>query len=757
MRSYGECKSLADPAAGTGVPVPAADQTREERRTVSVLFADIVGFTAVAGQLDPEDVRALQNEYFRAVGQVIRRWGGVVEKYVGDAVLAVFGAPRSDEWDAFRAVRAGLEIQDALADLRLPDGSPLRARVGIATGETIVDLAAVQDGGQALVSGDVVNTAARVQAHAAAGNVVVTAATHRATAPLVRYQDLPPAAIAGKPTPVAIWRACGAAPRPTVQLDGGGAPMLGRNVELSALLDCLTRIVQERMPQLVSIVGAAGSGKSRLVGELASRAKGAGESPAQWWVGHCSPWESGSFEALAEMAGSHPGVNDDASAAPAASLRGVPGVDVWRRVLLAAAERRPLVLVVEDVHHAEPAFTRFLCELVKAAGATPQPLPLAVIVTHRPEPAGLLPGEPDVTVTLQPLGDPETRSLLAHLLDRAGQPAALADRLLPLAAGNPRYAEEYVRMLAEQASAVEQATTAQQAAAAQQSGIVGQATTAGQAAAPGQSSAAGQPVAAWHTTAAGQTTVDCLPMPERVRRMVSARLDQVGEADRTVLQAAAVLGTKVRPDAVATLLRIDPVHVHAALQRLERHELLIRRPSSTPTREPEYTFGQVAIRQVAYLRLPRAVRAAHHRTAAQWLHGIAAANRPDMEEERARHWLAAADLALALHHNAEPDLVAACDALAAAGDGAMRRRAPRQAGGLAGRALYLWPATGDAANHARLLMLALYADCLASNGRPATSGPPAIGGQTRRLGPADHRARPRSGMNGITPGRARSP
>jgi class 3 adenylate cyclase len=721
MRSYGECNRLADPAVGTGLSVPApgrrdadrigrppsggpahrfghdesslrlrclSDRAREERRTVSVLFADIVGFTDLAGQLDPEDVRAFQKAYFRAVSQVVRRWRGVVEKYVGDAVLAVFGAPRSDEYDAYRAVRAGLEIQEALAGLRLPGGSALQARVGVATGETVVDLAAVRDGGQALVSGDVVNTAARVQAHAAPGSVVVTAATHRATASLVRYQDLPSATVAGKPTPVAVWRACGAAPPPAVQLDGDGAPMLGRDAELSTLIKCLTRTVRERVPQLVSIVGPAGSGKSRLVRELASRAQDSEESPAQWWFGHCSPCGGDLYAALVDLA----------------------------RAFLTAAEHRPLILVVEDVHHAEPALVRFLCELATAARAAPQPLPLTVIATHLPGPAGLLSGAADAVVSLPPLSAAETRSLLGHLLDQAGQPAALADRLLPLAAGNPRYAEEYVRMFAEQAVDV-----------------------------------------------SCRPTVDYPPMPERVRRMASARLDQVGEADRAVLQAAAVFGPDVWPDAIATLLGTDPAYAHAALRRLERHDLLVRRPSSAPTRQPEYAFSQVAIRQVAYLRLPRAVRIDHHRAAAQWLHTKAVANRPDVDEARARHWLAAFDLAQALHHDAEPYLIAACNALADAADGAMRRRAPNRAEHLARRALRLWPAAGATANRARLVMLARYASCLANTDQPAVGGSlaPTADGQARRPELADRRTgrrpRPPNGWSGTTVGRARSP
>ena len=213
----------------------AGDRTpasRDERRWVSVLFVDLVGFTRRAHQLDPEDVRALQREYFGRVRRTVHRWQGVVEKYVGDAVLAVFGAIESDEYDAYRAVLAGLHMQRDLAGLVWPDGTPVHARVGVATGEVVVDLAAVRDGGQALVCGDVVNTASRVQSHAAPGTVVVTAATRGATGRWVRYSRLPAITPAGKPAPLDVWRAV--APVPPAAPDDS-APLAGRAAEMSTV------------------------------------------------------------------------------------------------------------------------------------------------------------------------------------------------------------------------------------------------------------------------------------------------------------------------------------------------------------------------------------------------------------------------------------------------------------------------------------------------------------------------------------------
>ncbi|MFD0742607.1 adenylate/guanylate cyclase domain-containing protein [Phytohabitans flavus] len=264
---------------------------RDERRWVSVLFVDLVGFTRRADRLDPEDVRALQREYFSRVTRAIRRWRGVVEKYIGDAVLAVFGAPDSDEYDAFRAVLAGLHVQRELAGLTWPDGTALRARVGVATGEVVVDLAAVRDGGQALVCGDVVNTAARVQTHAAPGTVVVTAATRGATGPWVHYAPLPAITPAGKPAPVDVWRALApvspAAPDRSV-------PLVGRDADLSTVVDRVARAFGERVPALVWVTGPAGVGKSRLAREALATAG------ARWWVGYGTPC-GGRYSPLADL------------------------------------------------------------------------------------------------------------------------------------------------------------------------------------------------------------------------------------------------------------------------------------------------------------------------------------------------------------------------------------------------------------------------------------------------------------------------
>jgi len=707
--------------------VAPGNALNEERRWVSVLFVDIAGYTVLAARLDPEDVRALQQEYFRRVHRVVRRWGGIVEKYIGDAVLAVFGAPRSDEHDAYRAVLAGMEIQAVLAGLTLADGSPVRVRVGIATGEAVVDLAAARDGGQALVCGDVVNVAARLQAHAEADTVVVTAATRRATAPLVRYQGLPALVLAGRPAPVATWRALGVEPRPAARC---GAPVTGREAELATVAGQLTRALRGHTPALVPVVGPAGSGKSRLVRELAARGLGASAGEPQWWVGRCPPGPAGPYAPIADLVQAQAGVRttDDAGAVrrklarwagalvtaaelppvldalvglvtpppgpgdPPGPARGTTADGATEQALLhllRSAARQPLVLVIEDLHLADTATTRLVRRLPAAASR----LPLAVVATHRPDPR--LDGSLGAAVALGPLSTQETRRLLCHLLAGAGQATGLADRLLPLVGGNPGYAEEYVRTLAEQ------------------------------------------------YPPDGQPVDGNLPVPPRVRGIVSARLGGVEQPDRTVLQAAAVLRDAVWPEAVAALLDMGVAQAGAALSRLERLGLLVQRqPEAVPGR-PRYEFAEAVVQQVVYVQLPRAARGWLHRRAAERLPADLVRRCHDVDVQRAGHWLAASALAPVLHQDGQPYLVAACTALALAAHRAMRRGTTGRAWELAARTQRLWP-TGASASRTHPLLAGVLT--------PAPAGGPA---STRA--PSTRRPAVRGRHRGHHPGRARAP
>ncbi|MEU5942148.1 adenylate/guanylate cyclase domain-containing protein [Micromonospora sp. NPDC047548] len=567
-------------------PVP------EERRVVTVLFADIVGSTALTERLDPEDVRALQRAYFDTVAGVLRHWHGVVEKYVGDAVMALFGARRSDGLDAYRAVRAGLEIQRALDRRPMPGGVRLQVRVGVATGEAVVDLAAAHDGGHGAASGAVTTTAARLQEYAPAGGVVVCAATHRATADLVEQHALAPVVLAGKALPVDVWRVTSPGrPRPP-RHEG---PLVGRRRDLATAQDQLVRAAREHRPQWVSLVGPDGIGRSRLLHELRRALREVDGVAVRWCVAHCPPYPQGALGPVAELVRDLAGVREDDApavvhrrlaalvdglvaparttptvaalaallAAPEGTATPTGGPAACRQVLLALAARQPVVVAVDDLDRAAPELGRFLRALF--AAATLRGLPLAVVATHRPHLADPVPVPDDrrCRVALAPLGAIDTGRLLRRLLTRAGRPAALAGRLLPLVAGIPGYAGAYV------------------------------AATGDGDREPG--------------------------LPEAVRRTASARLDLLNGERRAALMAGAALGVGFTAPAVDRLLGWAPGRAATLLRRLAGEDALVRRD-----RHGRYEIVDPALRRAAYDRLPRAVRAEFSRRAEQWRRSTAA-------------------------------------------------------------------------------------------------------------------------------------
>ncbi|WP_232320809.1 adenylate/guanylate cyclase domain-containing protein, partial [Micromonospora rifamycinica] len=495
-------------------PVP------QERRTLTVLFADIVGSTALTERLDPEDVRAVQFAYFDIVAGVLRRWQGTVEKYVGDAVMALFGARTSDGLDGYRAVRAALEIQTALDRRVLPGGVRLRVRVGVATGEAVVDLAGVRDGGHGMASGAVLTTAARIQEYAPAGGVVVCAATHRATAGLVDQHALAPATLTGKALPVDVWRVTRTGhPRPTRH----HGPLIGRRREVATVRDQLTRAAREHRPRWVALVGPDGIGRSRLLAELRHRLPEVDGTPVCWTVAHCPPYPEQVLGPVAELLrdlaglaatdpaetvharlaalveGLLPAHRAAVTVAALGALLAAPdrsaetGAAAVRQVLLALAARRPVVVGVDDLDRAAPQVNHFLHTLF--ATATARGLPLAVLATHRPEHVDPLPlpGHRRQPVELPPLDTVHTGRLLRRLVARAGRPATDVVRLVPLVAGRPGYAAAYV-----------------------------------DAARPGTP----QPPA-------GRSAEPALP--ESLRRRAAARLDRCDGPHRAVLMAAATL------------------------------------------------------------------------------------------------------------------------------------------------------------------------------------------------------------------------
>ena len=626
---------------------------REDRRMVSVLFVDMVDFTPFAEQLDPEQVRTTQHEYFAVVRRVVRQHGGVLEKYIGDAVMAIFGAPVATENDALRAVRAGLEVQRALT-LQVGSFAELSFRVGVATGQALVDTTAARDGGQAIVAGDVVNTAARLQAVCPPTGVLVDELTFDATRGEIEYATQPPAILKGKRSPSHVWLAIAAARMRLGERDES-TPMVDRDHERGILTTALHRTIADRAPQLVTIFGVAGIGKSRLLRELSRYAARLPRQDVRWLVGHCPPFgENVTYAALAEIVKSEVGIldtDDDATARDRLSaalhrlggaaeaerltdamgpLLGLAGTrlpqaeteSAWRRFLQLLAASGPTVLVFEDMHWADEAMLRFV-EMLCGAG---KGLPLMVIATARPELRERQPSWTSaitgaVSISLGPMRDIDISTMYAQMFGQATFPTTSLGPLVELAGGNPLYAHEYVRMLVDR----------------------------------GELRAVGP---TWMLEG-GQAT----PMPQTVQAVIANRLDLLEPTDRVVLQAAAVIGTQFWPAAIAAASGLPTELVTRALHRLEQRDLVVENTTSTMADEPEYGFRHILVRDVCYQRLPRSERALCHQRTADWLDRVTEGRLHDVAEVLANHRWAAHEIARTLGLDPAPFAPAARDAL----------------------------------------------------------------------------------------------
>ena len=468
--------------SGCGTALAAPAPVREERKVVTCLFCDLVGFTARAEQMDPEDVRGLLQPYHARVRGELERFGGTVEKFIGDAVVALFGAPVAHEDDPERAVRAALAIRDQLAD----EGD-LEVRIGITTGEALVALDARPEAGEGMASGDVVNTAARLQSAAETGSILVDETTFRATERLIELEPAAPVEAKGKAQPVPVWSALRARARVGVERSGGAA-LVGREQELALLRETLTRVLREQAPQLVTLVGVPGVGKSRLVYELFQTIETGELGLVYWRHGRSLPYGDGiTFWALGEIVKAQAGILESDAPDVAAEklhravetfvpdadeaawlerhLRPLAGLETemsptaagrdegfaaWRLFLEAIADDRPLVLVFEDLHWADDA----LLDFVDYLGDWTKGVPLLVLGTARPE---LLARRPawgggkvnSATLLVPPLSEADTTTLLHALLGRSVLDADVQARLLDHAGGNALYAEEFARMLLE--------------------------------------------------------------------------------------------------------------------------------------------------------------------------------------------------------------------------------------------------------------------------------------------------------------------
>ena len=461
---------------------PATD--RRERRVVSVLFADLVGFTARSERIDVEDVRDVLEPFQRVLRRELERHGGTVEKFIGDAVMAIFGAPVAHEDDAERAVRAGLAIHGAVAQLNEQGSGPeLHVRIAVNTGEVLIAFSANPLAGEGMASGDVVNTAARLQAAAPVNGVLVGQTTYRATDRAIRYEATAPVVAKGKSDPVPVWLAIEARSTVPEQQRGDDVRLVGRNNELSQLLAVLDRSKSEPSTQLVTLVGPPGIGKSRLLRELFSHIEH-DPDPVRWRRGRSLPYGEGIvFWAVGEMVKSEAGILESDPAdvtaeklrhSVAAVIEGerdrdwvfrhlhplvgldadtaergqVEGPTAWRHFFEALAEDRTTVAVFEDIHWADDALLDFIDLLTERVGDAP----LLIVCTTRPE---LLERRPTwgggkgnaTTISLTPLSAEATGQFVEELLRDVRLPTVIRQSLSAQADGNPLYAQEYVRML----------------------------------------------------------------------------------------------------------------------------------------------------------------------------------------------------------------------------------------------------------------------------------------------------------------------
>jgi len=640
--------------------------TRRERKIVTVLFADLVGFTARAESLDPEDVDAFLRPFHARVRGELERHGGTVEKFVGDAVMALFGAPQAHEDDPERAVRAALAIREWSRE------EQLELRIGITTGEALVALEARPEAGEGMASGDVVNTASRLQEAGEADAILVDEVTYRSTDQAIVYVDREPIEAKGKAEPIRVHAAIEARSRFGVEVEQRPqTPLVGRERERSLLFDALARSREDREPQLVTLVGVPGIGKSRLVYELLQAVDDEPEL-ITWRQGRCLPYGEGvSYWAVGEMVKAQAGILDtdpaDAAAGKLGNAVGAVAVEdaewivshlrplvgladedegtdenrveafaAWRRFFEALAEVRPLVLVFEDLHWADEGVLDFVDHLVDWASG----VPLLVVATSRPELLERRPGWGGgkvnaSTLALPPLSDGDAARLVGQLVGSVVLPAETQRALLARAGGNPLYAEQYAKLFMELGSAED------------------------------------------------------LPLPETVQGIIAARLDALTAGEKAALQDAAVVGKVFWPAALTELGSNGSLP--QLLRSLERKEFIRRERRSTVGGQTEYAFRHALVRDVAYAQIPRAQRAEKHRRAAEWIEGLSERS-DDVAEMLAHHYVSALELTEAAGGDTVELALHARLALRRAGERALSLNALPAAQRFLSSALGLWPA-----------------------------------------------------------------
>ena len=645
------CAEGARFCSACGAAVVAAGR-RSERKIITVMFCDLVGFTSITERADPEDVDELLRAFSALVREVTASFGGVVEKFIGDAAVAVFGIPVAHEDDPERAVRAGLRIVERVPELRGVGDAGVQVRIGVNTGRALIHLDVDPLSGHGFVLGDAVNTAARLQSLAPPMGVVVGEATHGLTAELFEYESLAPVKLKGKSAPVSPWLARRPLTRTGLEGRTSRTLMVGRDEEMAELKRHIDDIADGGTPRLVLLVGEAGIGKSRLVYELA-RYTDALPTLFSWRTGVCQPFgQTTPFLALSQIVRAHAGVLESDGETTsrqagsdaerdgerdwlAARLRPLLGIDApeaaleenlaaWERVLEELAAQGPTVLIFEDLHWADDGLLRFLDGLMDHIAS----VPLLVLLTARPE---VLERAPDLAASgprrsrlqVRSLESGHVERLAEVLLEEAGLPVVLVDECPPALRRQPLL-------------------------------------RGGVRAVPCRSGSSSWGVGGrW----AARDPGDASSTHRRSPRHAGPGLQSTPR--RCLGHGARVLARGAQRDGGLTSDAVDD-----ELRELVDRELVRRLPRSSIEDETEYTFVHALTRDVAYEELPRAVKAAKHAGVAAWLEETVGDRRDEMAGMLAHHWVKALELSLATHEEriAKASLEPAITSLMRAGD-----------------------------------------------------------------------------------------